>query len=170
MRLQPIPPGSHPELAAQEAQILAARGRVSPLYQVLLHSSAMAQGWEAMLTAVRNRNSLDAAMREMLILRVAVLNRAVFEFDAHVPHAEKAGLSRQKIEALREPVISAVFSDDERRLLRLCDTMTVQIDVPDALFAEVRTRFSDQQLVDLLVTIAAYNMVSRFLVAAGIAH
>lgn len=170
MRLQPIPPGSHPELAAQEAQILAARGRVSPLYQVLLHSPAMAQGWEAMLTAVRNRNSLDAAMREMLILRVAVLNRAVFEFDAHVPHAEKAGLSRQKIEALREPVISAVFSDDERRLLRLCDTMTVQIDVPDALFAEVRTRFSDQQLVDLLVTIAAYNMVSRFLVAAGIAH
>lgn len=170
MRLQPISPGSHPELAEQEAQILAARGRVSPLYQVLLHSPAMAQGWEAMLTAVRNRNSLDAAMREMLILRVAVLNRAVFEFDAHVPHAEKAGLSRQKIEALREPVISAVFSDDERRLLRLCDTMTVQIDVPDALFAEVRSRFSDQQLVDLLVTIAAYNMVSRFLVAAGIAH
>ena len=46
--------------------------------------------------------------------------------------------------------------------------MTVQIDVPDALFAEVRTRFSDQQLVDLLVTIAAYNMVSRFLEALQI--
>jgi AhpD family alkylhydroperoxidase len=170
LRIEPITPGTRPELAAQEAQIIAERGRVSPLYQVLLHSPSMAQGWEAMLTAVRNRNTLDPALREMLILRVAVLNRAAFEFDAHVPHAQKAGFPQHKIDALREQDINAVFSDDERRLLQLCDAMTRQIDVPDALFAEVCSRFNDQQLVDLLVTIAAYNMVSRFLVAAGIGH
>jgi 4-carboxymuconolactone decarboxylase len=174
LRIQPITPGARPELAAHEAQIAAERGRVSPLYQVLLHSPAMAQGWEALLTAVRNRNSLEPALREMLILRIAVLNRAVYEFDAHVPHAQKAGLPQHKIDALRLPEISAeatsVFSDEERALLQLADAMTRNIEVPDALFANVRSRVNDQQLVDLLVTIAAYNMVSRFLVAAGVGH
>jgi 4-carboxymuconolactone decarboxylase len=174
VRIEPIAPGTRPELAAQEAQITAERGRVSPLYQVLLHSPAMAQGWEALLTAVRNRNSLEPALREMLILRIAVLNRASYEFDAHVPHAQKAGLPQHKIEALRLPEISAAptseFSDEERALLQLADAMTRNIEVPDALFANVRSRVNDQQLVDLLVTIAAYNMVSRFLVAAGVGH
>ena len=39
-----------------------------------------------------------------------------------------------------------------------------------ALFERVRAMFDAQGLVDLLVTIASYNMVSRFLVAAGIRH
>ena len=83
MRVAAITPGTRPELAAQEAQIAAARGRVSPLYQVLLNSPPIAHGWEQMLSAVRNHNSLPASLRELVILRVAVLNRAPYEFDAH---------------------------------------------------------------------------------------
>ena len=91
MRIEAIAPGSRPELAELESRILAERGRISPLYQVLLNSPPIAQGWEQMLSAVRNRNSLPADIRELLILRVAVLNRAPYEFEAHVPHALAAG-------------------------------------------------------------------------------
>ncbi len=38
MRIPPIVPGSRPELAELEARIQAERGRISPLYQVLLNS------------------------------------------------------------------------------------------------------------------------------------
>ena len=93
MRIAPIAPGTRPELAQLEATISAERGRVSPLYQVLLNSPAIAHGWEQLLTAVRNRSSLPADVRELVILRVAVLNRASYEFDAHVPHAQKAGVT-----------------------------------------------------------------------------
>ncbi len=102
MRIAPITPGTRAELAPQEARILAARGRVSPLYQVLLNSPPLADGWEQMLSAVRNRNSLPADVRELVILRVAVLNRARYEFEAHVPHARAAGVGDAQIEALRE--------------------------------------------------------------------
>ena len=64
-RITPIPPGTRPELAAQEAGITAERGRVSLLYQVLLNSPPLAHGWEQMMTAVRNRSSLGADVREM---------------------------------------------------------------------------------------------------------
>ncbi|APW40021.1 carboxymuconolactone decarboxylase [Rhodoferax koreense] len=171
MRIPPIPPGTRPELAAQEAQILAERGRISPLYQVLLNSPPVAQGWEQMLSAIRNRNSLPAGLRELVILRVAVLNRAAYEFDAHVPHALAGGVTQAAIDATRQPVLpDGLFSADERLVLELTDAMTRDIEVPDALFDRVRARFDGQALVDLTATVAAYNMVSRFLVALHIGH
>lgn len=173
MRISPIAPGTRPELAAIEAGIQAERGRVSLLYQVLLNSPSLAQGWEALLTAVRNRSSLPADLREMIILRVAVLNRAPYEFEAHVPHALKAGMPQEKIDALRDlqrPEGLTGFSDQERRVLALTDAMTRDIDVPDSVFDPIKPLFSEQQLIDLVATVAAYNMVSRFLVALRIGH
>ena len=170
-RIAPIPPGTRPELAALEAQITTERGRVSPLYQVLLHSPPLAHGWEQMFSAIRNRNSLPAALRELVILRVAVLNRASYEFDAHVPHAIAGGASQAAIDATRlQPLPRDVFTPDELLVLELTDTMTRDIQVPDALFAKVRARFDDQALIDLTATVAGYNMVSRFLVALHIGH
>jgi len=173
MRISPVTPGTRPELAAIEAGIQAERGRVSLLYQVLLNSPTLAQGWEGLLTAVRNRSSLPANLREMIILRVAVLNRAPYEFEAHVPHALKAGMPQEKIDALRDlqrPEGLAGFSEQERRVLALTDAMTRDIDVPDSVFDPLKPGFSEQQLIDLVATVAAYNMVSRFLVALRIGH
>lgn len=95
-RVAPITPGSRPELAAIEASIRAERDEILLLYQVLLNSAPLAAGWERMLTAVRNRSSLPADLRELAILRVAVLNRAPFEFDAHLPScARQASATRR---------------------------------------------------------------------------
>ena len=172
MRIPLVIPGTKPELAAQEAQIMAERGRISPLYGVLLNSPPIAHGWEQMLSAVRNRNSIPAGLRELVILRVAVLNRAPYEFDAHVPHALAAGVSAEAVEASRNVPLAAdaPFTEAQRVALRLADAMTRDIDVPDALYAEVRQHFDVQGQIDLVATVAAYNMVSRFLVALQIGH
>lgn len=172
MRVAPIPPGTRPALAAQEAQIMAERGRVSPLYQVLLNSPPIAHGWEQMLSAVRNRNSLPADIRELVILRVAVLNRASYEFDAHVPHALAAGATQAAVDSVRAVPLAphAPLSATQRLALRMADAMTRDIEVPDALYDEVRRHFDAQAQIDLVATVAAYNMVSRFLVALQIGH
>jgi 4-carboxymuconolactone decarboxylase len=171
-RIAPIVPGSRPELAELEARIVQERGRVSPLYQVLLNSPPIAHGWEQMLSAVRNRNSIPAAIRELVILRVAVLNGAPYEFDAHVPHAQAAGVSPAAIEATRVVPLAteAPFSDAERAALCLADAMTRGLDVPDEVYAPVRAQFDAQGQLDLVATVAAYNMVSRLLVALRIGH
>lgn len=172
MRIEPVTPGTRPELAEQEARIMAERGRISPLYQVLLNSPPIAHGWEQMLSAVRNRSSLPTGLRELVILRVAVLNGAPYEFDAHVPHALKGGCSRRAIDATREQPLPATdaWSARERLALELTDAMTRDIVVPDALFARIQEHFDAQGQVDLVATIGAYNMVSRFLTAFHIGH
>lgn len=171
-RLPLISPGTRPALAEQEARILQARGRISPLYQVLLHSPPIAHGWEQMLSAVRNHNSIPAAIRELVILRVAVLNGAPYEFEAHVPHAQAAGVSDAAIAATRQLPLDAQapLSEVQRIALDLADAMTRGIEVPDALYARVQAHFDAQGQLDLVATVAAYNMVSRLLVALRIGH
>ncbi|KAF1046865.1 carboxymuconolactone decarboxylase family protein [Xylophilus sp.] len=172
MRIEPIAPGSRPELAGLESRILAERGRISPLYQVLLQSPPVAHGWEQMLSAVRNRNSLPAGLRELLILRVATLNRAPYEFDAHVPHALAAGVPQATVDAMRMAELPAdlPLGPAERAALAYAESMTRAIQVPDAVFDGVRAHFAGQQLVDLTATVAAYNMVSRFLEALQVGY
>jgi 4-carboxymuconolactone decarboxylase len=170
VRVPLVVPGTRPELAAIEQNIMAERGRVSLLYQVLLNSPAIASGWEKMLTAVRNQSGVPADLRELMILRVAVLNRADYEFEAHVPHAERAGVSAEKIEATKTLVLPSVFTSTEQLLLELTDAMTVQIEVPETVMDRVRTRFDAKLTVEIVATIAAYNMVSRLLVALNVAH
>jgi 4-carboxymuconolactone decarboxylase len=170
IRVPLVQPGTHPELAEIESRIMAERGRVSLLYQVLLNSGPIASGWERMLTAVRNQTGIAADLRELMILRVAVLNGASFEYDAHVPHAQKAGVSAEKIDAVRQDMLSGVFAPPERLVLELTDAMTRQILVPDELMGRVQQHFDAKGVVEVVATVAAYNMVSRLLVALNVAH
>jgi alkylhydroperoxidase family enzyme len=65
---------------------------------------------------------------------------------------------------------SAGLSDAQQVALLLTDSMTRDIVVPDSLFADVKKHFDAQGQIDLVATIAAYNMVSRFLTAFHIGH
>jgi len=170
-RVPLVVPGTRPELAAIERSILDARGRISPLYRVLLNSAPIAAGWEHLLTAVRQQTQLPADLRELMILRVAVLNRASFEFEAHVPHAEAAGVTAAKIAAVRgDPLPDATFTEVEDLVLALADAMTREIEVPDELMARVQAQFDSRGVVEAVAAVAAYNMVSRLLVALHVVH
>ena len=169
-RIPPVAPGTRPDLAGVERSILAERGHISPLYQTLLNSAPLAEGWEKLLTAIRNRGSLPPDVRKLVILRVAVLNRAPFEFEAHVPHARRAGISDEKIRAVEEQDIGDPFGDEERAVLAFADAMTRDVQVADAVYEPIARRFDAQGVVELVATIAAYNMVSRFLEALRIGH
>jgi 4-carboxymuconolactone decarboxylase len=170
VRVPLVVPGTRPELASIESKILQERGRISLLYQVLLNSAPIAKGWEAMLTAVRHQTSVAASHRELMILRIAILNRASFEFEAHIPHAVAAGVVQEKIDAVKLSAIALCFDDDERLLLTLTDHMTRDVIVPELMMNEVTQRFSPTEVVEIVATVSAYNMVSRFLVALNIVH
>jgi alkylhydroperoxidase family enzyme len=76
------------------------------------------------------------------------------------------------MDALRNPAValgdSKRFDEKERATLALTYEMTCNIVVTDATMRRVRAFLPDQQVVELVGTIAGYNMVSRFLVATGI--
>ena len=164
-RLPYIEEADHPELAPLVARIKAERGKLLDLYKLLLHSPAVMEGWLALFTAIRQKAKLGGRYREFAILRVALLNGADYEYQAHLPFALKEGASEAQIAALPAWQVSSSFDAAERALLAYTDAMTKQIQVPDALFEAVRAHFDEQELVELTATIAGYNLVSRFLEA-----
>ena len=160
---------NQPATASLEARIEAERGKIFNLYAMLLNSPPIAEGWLAFLTAVRQRSALPADARELLIMRVAVLNDAEYEFAQHMPFAIRAGFTEAQMEQLRHNEFAS-FGAREQALIAYCDAMTRSIRVPETVFDALRPYFNNQELVEVTATIGAYNMVSRFLEALQIDH
>ncbi|QRP48526.1 carboxymuconolactone decarboxylase family protein [Amycolatopsis sp. FDAARGOS 1241] len=140
-------------------------GRLTPLDRMLLHSPPFADGWNNLLGAIRKQGVLPGALRELAILRVAELNGAEYEWTAHAPVAEAEGLAPERIAALRRSGDPSVLDEAQQAVLAYTDAMTKRIAVPDKVFLALQKHFGDQEIVELTVTIGAYNLVSRFLVA-----
>lgn len=157
-----------PEIRPLVNRIVAERGSVLHLYQMLLHSPPLAEGWLTFFTAVRQQLDLPGDLRELVIMRVAQLNGAPYEADQHRPIALKEGVSQAQLEALADWESATVFSPVQRAALRLTDAVTRHIQFDEALMAEARARLGARQTVELVATIAGYNLVSRFLEAMQI--
>ena len=60
-------------------------GKLIELDRALLHAPPVASGWNEFLLAVRTQTTLPVSIRESAICRVAVLNKAWYEWDHHLP-------------------------------------------------------------------------------------
>jgi 4-carboxymuconolactone decarboxylase len=157
----------HPELADSIAKIKGARGgRLINIYRLMLHSPTLANAWFELNQAVRYGTQIDGQSRELAVIRVALLNDVEYVQRAHGPaYALKEGLTPEQVAAVANWQSSKLFSDQQRALLAYTDAVTREINVPDAVFADVRKHFSERQTVEMTMLIGAYNMLTRFLQA-----
>ena len=153
--------------------IRARRGCLLNLDRILLHSTPFAEGWNALAGAMRNKTSLPSFFRELAMVAVAVLNGAAYEYHHHHTEFLKAGGTQPQLDALRSLGETGTFdpshwNHEACAVLQLTLEMTRSIQVSDATFKAIQAILPDQQVVELVGTIAMYNMVSRFLVALHI--
>ena len=163
--------------AGPEAVVAAIRARrggtLLNLDRQLLYSPPLATGWNELMGAVRSRLLLPARLREIAICAVATINRAPYEFHHHAPLLRAAGASEAQVESLRDVDValagSGRFDAAGEAALRLAVEMTRSVEVVDSTFEAARRALGDdRQLVELVATIASYNMVSRVIVALGV--
>lgn len=147
-------------------------GELLDLDRLLLHSPVFATGWGELMGRVRTGLALSPLLRELAMCGVAALNRADFEMHHHAPLYQAAGATDAQLAALHrlgdEPALAhdPVFDAAQQAVLGLVLEMTREVVVQDATFARVREALGSDQLVfELVGVIAAYNMVSRILVA-----
>lgn len=144
--------------------------------ELSLGNLCLTLGRNSFLGSVRSKNSLSASIREIAISRVAVLNKAWFEWNAHMPILKEAGeVSDEGIaHVLKTPPshkdnpVGSPLDEKHSVVMQYADAMTVDVTVDDALFKKLKGLFSDREVVEITATIAAYNCVSRFLVALDV--
>lgn len=186
------PPSSDPSTTAAYTQLFARRSP-KPLLQLdlaLLHSPPVATGWSSFLGSIRTQTSIPADIRELCICRVAVLNGANYEWEHHVPILREAGVGERAVEEVKGRKAwrgwigedAGVVAEEEdnlyddhgglnekqRAVLAYTDAMTIGVKVSDEIFGELKKRFSEKDVVEITAAVAAYNCVSRFLVALDV--
>ncbi|KAI1284048.1 AhpD-like protein [Xylaria sp. FL0933] len=176
------PPTSTPEESEIVSRITARRAPrpLQPLDLALLHSPPVADGWNSFLGAVRTRTLLAPALRELAICRVAVCNSAWYEWAHHAPLAVAAGLGAKAMEVVKMADLDVVGEEEKRvaegdglggkewAVLRYADEMTRSVRVCDGTFEALRAVCDEREVVEVTAVVAAYNCVSRFLVALDV--
>ena len=139
-------------------------------YNALLRSPDMARRCFDLLDYLRFRTSVDKRLNELAILIQARIANAQYEWWAHEPIARRAGLSDAVMSDLRQCRRPAAMQDDERLVYDFCVQLSLNHQVPDALWQEAVTKMGEQAVIDLTVLSGTYVMVAMLLNAtqAGI--
>lgn len=145
-------------------------GRLNEADRTVLHAPRFARGWNEISRAVRLEIGLQPKLRELAVIGIGVLNGTPFEVKKHTPEFLKGGGTQAQLKALERfedaAENKALFDELERAVMRLTIEMTRNVRVSDATFAEVQRLLpSNESVVEMIGTIAMYNMVARFLVA-----
>ncbi len=169
----PYVPADIAEPADLVGAIRARRGgHLINLDRMLLNSVPYARGWNAFLGEVRRNLLLSPKLREIAMCGVAVLNGADYEFFHHAPELIAAGGTQEQVDALRRiddlAADLSMFSQVEQDAILLTVQMTRDIQVSEHLMQRLHEALGSTQVVELVGTVAAYNMVSRFLIALGV--
>jgi alkylhydroperoxidase family enzyme len=143
------------------------------LDRMLLNSPEFAQGWNTMFGAIRGKLAVPLKLRELAICAIGAMNKADYEWQAHAPIFLSAGGNQGQLDAIKKGIPDAMgntelFNELERATLALTNEMTRNVTVEKATMAKIRSLLPTQEVVELIGTIAGYNMVSRFLIATGI--
>ena len=137
------------------------------IYRMVAHGGPTAEGFLALGSAILRRSALDPQLRELVILRVGALCGSHYEVFQHRRVAAQAGVPPAKIEAvLRQPQgepEAGAFSALELDVLRFADAVVREVKAPQPLFDAVAAALPHQQVVELMMTIGFYMLVSRLL-------
>ena len=163
-RVPLIDPDDRPDLAGLVERIRSGRGKVINVYRTLLHSPPLAESWFEHINRVRWGTEISGRLREIVIIRLGHLVESAYVLRQHVPRlAAGEGMTQEECDALAAWQASALFSDAEKAVLAYVDAMVEKIKVPEAVFAPLRSHFSNRQIVELTLMIGAYISHSRVL-------
>ena len=108
-----------------------------------------------------DRGHLTLRQREIVIDRVTARCGAEYEWGVHTAtFAAKAGLTERQIASLVGDGAAGDWSDEERTLIRLCDSLHDACTVDDELWQSLTDHFSDEAVIELLMLAGYYRMVS----------
>jgi AhpD family alkylhydroperoxidase len=118
---------------------------------------------------LNTESGLDYVLREMVKLRASQLNGCVLCVKTHTEELQKAGASIEKINDVVEWRSSNAYTERERAALSWTEVVTNIQDghAPEAVYRELRTAFTELEVVNLTLMISTINAWNRMAIALG---
>lgn len=162
-------PRIEPLSAPYPAEVQAAFDRIMPpgveplaLFRTL---SSVPRIWEKFRAAsLLDKGPLGLRQREIVIDRVCARCGCDYEWGVHVAFfANRVELSDAQVQALAtDSADAAVWSAEERLLIRAVDALHDTIDIPDALWRALAAVFSREQILEVIALCGFYRTVAYY--------
>ena len=134
------------------------------LYRAVAHSPATVSSFVKLGNVLLNRAELSPKLRELAILRIAILLRSEYEWTQHLPIALEVGVTGEQADSIRQWNDSTDFDEEERAVLRYADEVTLNVETTDETFEALKKHLNERQIVELTVSIGYWGMIARVLV------
>ncbi len=118
---------------------------------------------------LNNGAGIEASLRELVRLRVSLVNGCEFCVRFHTAELKKVNETAERIAGLEAWRNSELFSKRERAALAWAEAVTNIQDghAPDAVYQAVREQFTDVETVNLTLLVATINTWNRISIALG---
>ncbi|MGC5255072.1 carboxymuconolactone decarboxylase family protein [Gordonia sp. DT218] len=113
-------------------------------------------------------SALSARQRELLILRVAHLRQAEYEWAQHVILADRAGVTADEIERVGAGPEAPGWAPVDRALVASVDQLLDEGTIHDDTWTALARDMDEQQLMDVVFTVGCYTMLAMALRSFGI--
>jgi alkylhydroperoxidase family enzyme len=136
-----------------------------PLNIFLMTANAPAsfKGLGELARSILFESEFDPRKREIAVLRVAHVTRAIYEWTHHVAVAKLTGLTEDEIEKIKseDPVVS--LGDEGNLLCRVADEISTDVKLSDEALAQILDRYGIRGATELILCVSYFNFLSRFL-------
>jgi alkylhydroperoxidase family enzyme len=112
--------------------------------------------------------TLTPRQRELLVLRVGHVRDAVYEWKQHVVVGRRAGLGDDEIARIAEGPDAAGWTPIDAAMLRAVDELLADALVTDETWVVLAGSFDEQQLMDLVFTVGAYDILAMAFRSFGV--
>ncbi len=143
-------------------------GPMLNIFRTLAHHPKLLTRWLVFGNHVLGKSSLDARLREIVILRIGYLCQAGYEWGQHVEIGLRVGLTEADVARIAEGPDAEGWSPLESALIRATDELHADAFVSDATWAALQADLSTEEILDALFAIGQYNMVSMVLNTLGV--
>jgi alkylhydroperoxidase family enzyme len=157
-RLSPLEPPYDPAVADTLAAMMPPGVPPIALFRVLAHNPRILSRIKG--GGLLDRGAISLREREIVILRTTARLGSEYEWGVHVGFfAGKAGFTPEQV---AETVADRpeTWSEPERLLIELVDSLTDHADVPDALWQRATASWTMPQLLEIVVLTGFYHTIS----------
>jgi AhpD family alkylhydroperoxidase len=152
-----------PDAAAMYDALLAQRGVVPNMFKVLAHAPDIAKGVAGFLKPLLSDGALSGAYKELVAVRISTLHQSEYAIRAHAASAKKKGASDEQIAGVKD-FENGLYTEKEKLGFRLADRLhRGPREVDDLFYAELRKVYREDEVIELFLTAAAFEMFPRFI-------
>lgn len=139
-----------------------------PILGLFARHPRLGAPWLAFSAALFEEATLEARVRELLILRVGWRTECTYLWEQHVSMGETAGLTPQQVAAVRGAADAPVWTDEERDLLQATDQLIEEHVLDDTTWNRLASRLDERQLLEALFVVGGYVCLAMVLNSVGL--